>query len=128
LRATDTNSVVVDNVPNPVIHVGDLDGAAASKPNGWSATVTIAVHDAAHQPVAGVSVSGAWSAGATGTATCTTGTGGTCTVTKNSLSKKVSSVTFKITGLAAQGTTYAPASNHDVDGGSDGTAITVNRP
>jgi hypothetical protein len=37
-------------------------------------------------------------------------------------------VTFTITGMAKSGFTYAGASNHDPDGDSNGSTITVTRP
>jgi hypothetical protein len=79
--------------------------------------------------VPGAVVTGSWSAGASGTGTCTTSNDGVCTISSAKLSKAdVASATFTITNLTKAGSTYEPASNHDVDGGSNGTTITVLRP
>jgi hypothetical protein len=114
--------------PTP-IHVGDLDGSAIRKGRNWTARVTIRIDDGDHAAVAGVVVSGSWSAGASGGSSCTTGAAGTCTVQKAKLSTTVAaSVTFTVTGVTATGRTYAAASNHDPDGDSTGTSILVLRP
>lgn len=114
--------------PNP-IHVGDLDGSASSTGKTWTAHVTIRVHTAAETAVAGAVVSGTWSNGASGTATCTTTASGTCSVQHTKLTKTtVPSATFTVTGVTLAGATYTPASNHDPDIDSNGTSITVARP
>jgi hypothetical protein len=107
------------------IHVSDLDGSRVMAKKNWSATVTITVHDGSHNTVSGVTVSGSWSAGATGSASCTTNTSGVCSVTKSNLKLAVSSVTFTISNLVKSGAAYTSTANHDVDGGSDGTTINV---
>ncbi len=127
----DVHNVTVQNAaPTNVIHVGDLNGSAANQAaNRWQANVTITVHDSNHNPVSGVTVNGTWSAGSSGTLSCTTGTNGACTVSKGALAKRtVASVTFTVNSLTKTGSTYQPLANHDMDGGSNGTTITVARP
>ncbi len=127
----DTNTVTVSNTQqSSVLHVGDLDGSAAnSASNRWNATVTIFVHDANHQPVSGVTVTGNWSNGSSGSSSCSTDSAGKCSVSKTGLARRtVASVTFTISSLTKTGFTYSSAANHDPDGDSNGTAITVNRP
>jgi len=128
---TDTGSVAVTVTAVPEtnsIHVGDLDGSRSLKGKSWTAKVTIRVEDATHASVARVTVNGAWSAGATGTANCRTSSVGICTVSKSSIPTSVASVTFTITGLTLSGFTYDGSANHDADGDSTGTVIVVNRP
>ena len=84
------------------------------------ANVTIAVHDGAHANVAGVTVTGSWSGGTSGTASCVTSGAGTCTVTSANINKKQASATFTVTGITGGGA-YAPANNHE-------TSIVVSRP
>jgi len=60
------------------MHVGDLDGSSTRQSNRWKAIVTITLHDASHNPLAKATVTGTWSNGATGTASCTTGSNGQC--------------------------------------------------
>jgi thermitase len=112
----------------PTMHVGDLAGVGETVRSKWQAIVTITVHDAVHGPVANATVSGAWSGGATGGAGCTTDGNGQCSVIKNNLKSNVSSVTFTVSSVAHSSFTYAPGDNHDPDGDSDGTRITVSRP
>jgi protocatechuate 3,4-dioxygenase beta subunit len=108
------------------IHVGDLDGAGAPAPrNRWNATVTVTVHDEDENPVANASVSGTWSNGTTGSGSCTTNANGQCSVTKTNLLLTVPSVDFTVDNVTLAGSTYEPGSNHDPDGDSNGTTITV---
>jgi PKD repeat protein len=106
------------------MHVGDLDGAATGSPSRWTATVTIAVHDIDHSPVAGVEVAGSWKDGTS--AVCTTAADGRCGVIKPGLSKGVSAG-FSVSSLTHATFVYASADNHDADGDSNGTAIGIAR-
>jgi hypothetical protein len=113
--------------PPSSLHIGDLDGSSTSQGSTWTAFVTVTAHDATHGLLSGALVSGSWSGGATGTGSCTTSGSGTCTVTKPSIRKKFAKETFTVTGVSYTGLTYAAAFNHDPDGDSNGTAITVSR-
>ena len=109
------------------MHVGDLDGAKSSQSrNAWKATVTVSVHDSAEVLVSNATVSGSWSNG--GTASCVTGTSGSCSVTKSKISNATASVTFTVTGVSHGSLAYVAGSNHDTDADSTGTAITVTKP
>lgn len=103
----------------PTVHIGDLDGG----PKGAKVFVQIWVHDASHNPVAGATVSLAWG-GASGQPSCVTDASGSCTVHTNNLSSPAS-LTLTVTGVSASGATYDAAANHDPDGDSSGTSITV---
>lgn len=119
------------NTPAPgvVLHVGDLDRSSASAGgNRWNATVTITVHNASHAAVSGVTVSGSWSNGATGSSSCTTNAAGQCSVTKTGNRNNTASVTFTVSNLTLSGATYNSGLNHDPDGDSNGTSIVVPRP
>jgi hypothetical protein len=110
------------------MHIGDLDGVATLLAKSWTATVTVRVEDAAHFAVSGATVTGAWSGGTSGTGSCTTGASGTCTITKTNIAKRRSSVTFTVTGVTKTGASYSGAANHDPDGSSTGTVITIAKP
>jgi hypothetical protein len=132
MDAADVSVTNLDNdEPDGSTHIGDLDGEATSDKNNWRATITILVHDNEHSPVADATVSGTWTAGASGTAGCTTTTNGSgvCTVTSRWVAKNVGAITFTV---ASVGDTlpYEAADNHDDpdDGDSDGTTITVSKP
>jgi hypothetical protein len=128
---SDSNSVTVDNggggTPTSV-HVGDLDATSTSQGATWTAMVTITVHDNNHNPVVNVSVRGKWTAGATGTAVCTTDSNGVCTASKGGIANRKTSATFSITKLTHATLPYVAASNHDPDGDSTGTGIVVTMP
>lgn len=125
-----TVSITVLAAPpaNP-IHVGDLDRSTSSAGKNWTAKVTVRIHTAGEGPVSGAIVTGTWSNGASGTATCTTNSSGACTIQKTKLAKAtVSSATFTVTSVTLAGAEYTSAANHDPDGDSTGTTIVVLRP
>ena len=102
------------------MHVGDLDGGRT----GQKVAVRIYAHDAAHNPVSGVTVFGMWGGLFSGTASCVTDTAGSCGVRTGNI--PVGGVTFVVTGLSKAGATYNGSLNHDPDGDSSGTSIDVN--
>ncbi len=128
--ATDTDSQSVPAGMAAVqMHVGDLDGAAAAAPrNRWNATVTITVHDAAHAPVPGATVEGSWSDGANGGGSCSTDASGRCTITKNNIKGNTAGATFTVDTVSRAADSYDAGANHDPDGDSDGTTITISGP
>ncbi len=109
----------------PGVHVADLDGAVVNAGKNWNASVSITVHSETHGAVPGIGVQGSWSGAYSGTASCTTQAGGTCSVATPELSKRSGPDTFTVTGLT--GDTYQSGENHDADGDSDGSSITVAR-
>jgi PKD repeat protein len=106
-------------------HAGDLDGRSAQQPGKWTAYVTITAHDTVHTLVENAAVTGSWSVGGTGA--CTTDGAGQCTFARSAIPNSVSEVTFTVTGVTRLQLTYYPASNHDPDGDSGGSGITVRR-
>ncbi len=110
---------------DPGVHVADLDGTVVNTGKNWSASVSITVHTETHGAAAGISVQGSWSGAYSGAASCVTQAGGTCSVATPDLSKRSGPATFTVTGLT--GDTYQSGANHDPDGDSDGSRITVSR-
>jgi List-Bact-rpt repeat protein len=128
---------VVMNAPKTVIanfsstfkstmHIGDLDGTRTNQQNVWTAVVTITLHDSNHGPVANATVSGAWSIG--GTASCTTDSTGQCFVSKSAIPRNTKSVVFTIVNATNSTFLYRSADNHDPDGDSNGTTVSITRP
>ncbi len=105
-----TATPTVTPAAGSILHVGDLGISKATVKNGWTATVTILVHDQNHAAVGGATVSGSWSGPYTGTSSCTTNTDGACSVTVTI--RKAGTETFTVTNLARAGYGYAPSSNH----------------
>jgi hypothetical protein len=129
--ASPTSTPIPTLTPTPsakTLHVSDLDGGASRSSRSWKARVTILVQDAGNMPVANVTVRGNWSNGYSGSAHCTTGSSGTCTLTSGNISLSKGSVTFTVSNLARSGFTYNPAANGDPEGDSNGTTIVVSRP
>jgi hypothetical protein len=127
--ATNTPQPAPTNTPAPdgTLHISDLDGAGSNQGSKWTALVTITVVDSTGSPVANSTVSGNWSNGASGSASCTTNSSGQCTVTKSDIPKKQSSVTFSVTNVSHSTLSYNAAANSDLDGDSNGTTIVVTK-
>jgi len=100
--------------------------SASGLTNYWSTAVTVAAHGADERPIAGATITGAWSGAVVKTASCITGTTGQCTLQSGTLSYGRSSVTFTVTGVTAPVGTYNAAANHTPSG--VGSAITAIRP
>ena len=125
------SSVVTVNPQSTGMHIGNLTAIPSNDGATWSAVVEVAVHDAAHNPLNGVTVVGAWTPNGLNSNTCTTGElggNGTCIMLYPSISLKRKTVSFTVNSLTKSLFTYSSSSNHDVDGGSNGTTIKVNRP
>ena len=107
---------------DPGVHVGDLDGASVNQGRTWMAEVTVTVHDENHDTVSGATVDGTWSGGDPGS--CATNASGQCLLQSPSMTKKAAtSVSFTVTRVNGEEATP----NHDNDGSSNGTSITVTR-
>jgi len=125
--ATDSQQVTVAGSPASTMHVGDLAGLSIVNKN-WRAEVIITVHDDGEGLVSGATVNGSWSGDTSGTSSCTTDGGGTCTVSTAELPKKTAqTVIFTVTGVAHDPLVYEAPDNHDPQGDSSGTAIQVNK-
>ena len=119
-------SATVNN-PGATTHVGDLDSSTTAKGNTWTALITITVHDANHAPLAGATVSGSWSLGSAGL------------IVHDRQQRAVHGQ--QIGDVEARGVGdvhcerrhgsikdgYASSLNHDPDGDSNGTSVTVSR-
>jgi hypothetical protein len=127
--ANNSNSTVVSVTDvGSTIHIGDLDGASTNQGSTWTATVTITVHDALHGPVADATASGSWNGAVSGSGSCTTNGSGQCTVAQSGIHKRFGSVTFSVDNVIHATLTYSAGDNHDPDGDSSGTSITVAKP
>ncbi len=119
---TATPVATVAPVPNSV-HVGNLVYSVRTVGAKVRVSVEVYVHDSSHDPVAGATVSGEWT-GASGSTSCSTGTTPFCVVETKPLTAP-GSVTFAVTGVTSDAAPYDHALNHDADGDSNGTSITV---
>jgi hypothetical protein len=130
LTANDVDDVTLTNLDDdiPTCHISDLDGGVIDNGVRWQATVSIAVHDEDEAPVSGATVSGRWIEGASGSASCTTDASGQCTVTSDEVHKRFGTITFEVTGVSHDSMTYDSVQNHDPDGDSNGTMISVSNP
>ena len=85
-------------------------------------------HTGEHTPVAGATVTGVWTGGAEGSATCTTNSDGECNVTSGNLSQVSASATWTVEQVTHSTLSYEFTGNHDPDGDSTGTSITLLKP
>jgi hypothetical protein len=112
------------------MHVGDLDGTSVNQGRTWDAVVTVTVHDANGDFVADATVSGAWSGtgqGSVRASICTTDATGQCDVRVDGMRKNNGTVTYTVDDITHDTLTYSESDNHDPDGDSDGTTITVSK-
>jgi hypothetical protein len=127
-----SNAVEV-SVPAPTIgddgsfHVDDLEGDSINNGKYWTAVVVITLADANGTPVQGATVTGLWSDGVSGSASCTTDGAGQCSVSIGAILKKQGSVRFTVSDASHGSLVYDGSVNRDADGDSDGTAIIVSK-
>jgi PKD repeat protein len=104
------------------LHIGDLDGTSTQGAKGLSiASVTVVVHDGGHRRVASAYLWGRWSSGDAGA--CTTDAAGQCTL---STALKGTGGSFTIQSVERVAYVYG-GTNHDPDGDSNGTTITLKK-
>ena len=113
-------------IPLPRVHVGDLDGSTLKSSGSWTATATVRIESSAHIAQPQSVVTGRWSTGATGS--CTTVGAGTCVIGSGSIARSVKSAMFSVTSVTSGLAIYDASANHDPDGDSNGTSITIARP
>jgi hypothetical protein len=108
------------------MHVGDLDGVKElkGKSGRWEVFVTVTIHDENCYVVSDATATGEWSGATTGTVSGVTGSDGTVTFSTGNMPGGTS-VTFTVTSVEHNTLSYDASQNHDPDGDSDGTQITV---
>lgn len=111
------------------VAVSDMDGATASRGPTWTSHVAVAVADEAGAPAPQAEVSLRWRSqrGVTGTAACTTGVDGRCSVALVTLHKKDSFVDVEVTDLQHPTLVYDATRNTDPDGDSTGTHLRISK-
>lgn len=121
-------TVTVSDLPvgDPVVFVTDLDGSSELFNRGrWRATVTVTVSDGAGSAVAGAVVTFDIDGSVK---SCTTDDEGACSVRSRRQAPDVFAVIFTVTDISADGLSYDPNLNSDLDFDSTGTAIGVLNP
>jgi hypothetical protein len=113
------------------MHVGRIDSRAQLWLDGtwWRIGVAIRADDAGHGILPGTIVSGSWDDGST--SACVTGLVGPCVIVRSPIPAGTAAVTFTVTTLTNPTHpeyAYDASANHDPNGGSDGTSITVMKP
>jgi hypothetical protein len=133
--ATPTPAAPSTTTPTPTgteqnwAHVGDLDGSRQSLSGGsWRTTVTVTVHDVNHSPLPGATFIGVWSGGYSGSAACLTQAGGQCSVSTGEMASKKPDVVLTVIDVIKTGHIYQDYANHDPEGDSSGSSITVSGP
>lgn len=124
--AQDSVTVTVDNTTPVSSHVGDIDAVFINEGPTWSTRITVTVHDGSHLPIAGADVDSTWSGGASGSQSGTTDGVGQVTFQSPSIPKRNGTITLTV-DYVDSASVYDPSLNHDPDGGSNGTTITVNK-
>jgi PKD repeat protein len=125
--ATARRTVTVNVVVHAAFTAADTTGSG-NRRTFWKASVTIAVHGSAEQPIAGATVNASWSGAWTRTVSCVTSSNGQCTFTTGKLNNQSTSVTLTLTGVSAASSVYDSSANHNDVGSGSGTAITIIKP
>jgi PKD repeat protein len=125
--ASGTSSQAV-SIELGTMHVGDLDGDLAKGNDQWDARVTVTIHDGDEELVPGATVHGTWSGDVAGSSTCTTDASGQCQLARTGILAGVGSVVLTVEGVSHATLSYDPAANHDPDGDSNGTSISIHSP
>jgi hypothetical protein len=113
--------------PATGMHIGDLFPYASHEGSSWTGYVIVGVHDSNHNPIEGITVYGSWTSSGVAVDQCVTDYAGECLMLSTLLPTSLSSVTFTVTDVVGA-LVYNAGDNHDADGDSDGTSITINRP
>ena len=124
---SNSTTVTVTEPPTAAtgMHVADLFPYSSSEGKTWSAYVIVTIHDADHNALEGSVVTGTWTSGLA-VDECTTDWAGQCLLLSTFNRKR--SVTLTVANIDFTGFTYDPDANHDADGDSDGTSITIRKP
>ena len=121
-------TVSITVTPQPTMHVGDLDRSGANNGKTWTATATVQIDTDAHAVVPGAIVTGVWSVGSAAPVSCTTAADGRCSLQRAGIAKRIGSAALTVTSVTHATRAYQQSANHDPDGDSNGTAITVLKP
>ncbi len=113
--------------PATGMHIGDLFPYASNEGTTWSGYVIVGVHDSNHNAIEGVTVYGSWTGGGLAVDECVTDYAGECLMLSTLLPTSLASVTLTVTDVVGA-LVYNAGDNHDEDGDSDGTSITIARP
>jgi PKD repeat protein len=123
-----SQSVTVSEPSGDGVHVGDLDGTSTSQGSTWTAILTVLIHNGTEGPVDGATVSVDFSGGVSGSNTCITDATGTCQISVSGIRKRNGVETFTVTDVTSVSGGYIPGDNHDPEGDSAGTFISVVKP
>ncbi len=105
-----------------------MDGSSSNSGSRWNAVATVTVHDDGGGVVSGATVFGTWAYGSRSqSASCVTDGTGQCDVSFNNIPGFLMSVTFTVDDVTGT-LTYDALVNHDPEGDSDGTVLTVAKP
>lgn len=126
---SDIHEITVSATGSNSLHVGDLDDLSTFQSNTWwTAEVTVTVHDGDENSFKGATVTGVWSGGVSGTDIGEDiDQDGQITFSYPAIHKRIGGVTFTIESVSGS-LPYDSNKNHDADGDSDGTSITVSKP
>jgi PKD repeat protein len=126
--ATTTSIEVRAEIHSAILAAGTEIGGNRNNPSWWKAAVTTAVHGADERPIAGATITAAWSGSWSKAVSCVTDTSGRCTFKTSALGVDKTSVTLTVRSVAAPLSVYAPSANHNAAGSGTSTSITVVRP
>lgn len=112
-------------------HIANLDKEVRIiNENEWQPRFRIYVHDNNHKPISNAQVTATLTYGGNSyTTSCNqpTNASGFCNIVVSRILNTINQVTLQIVNINSTGKTYRSSENHDANGDSNGTSITLNR-
>jgi PKD repeat protein len=106
-----SKTITVQADPNAVAYVGDIAMQKVASSGGSYAQATVLIRRPNGTPVAGATVTGAWSGLVTGLASAVTDANGRIVLKSKKVAKKTGNITFRVTNVTASGLTYDASRN-----------------
>jgi len=126
--ATATSPVDVRAVIHAALTDARTETGGGRTPSWWKASVMAAVHGADERPIAGATITAAWSGGWSKVVTCISDATGRCTFKTNPMTMDKTSVTFTVTAVSAPLSVHTATANHNNTGSGTSSSVTVIRP
>jgi hypothetical protein len=108
------------------IHIGDIEASNYySEKKKWKTIMNLIAHDSNENVVPNAEISGNWSSVTTTNGACIIDISDSCQITTPPIWNTDVMVTFTVDNVSHANMYYDPSVNHDLDGDSDGSSITV---
>ena len=125
--ATTSSAVEVRVAIHAALLEARIETGGGRTPTWWKGNVIAVVHGADERPIAGATISAAWSGGWSRVVACVTDATGRCTFKTNPIGMDRTSVTFTVTGVSTPLGVYSATANHNNTGSGTANSVTIMR-